>query len=215
MAKAKMTFKTPLAELRYANISGQGKLRYDPQNLLDKEDPTSYEYTITAILSKEQADEINSRFKKFWMENRPQGVTKMKYDLIKPEMKDTGRKDEDGDPIKEPTGKFTLQAKTRTVWPDGSPNTIKTLRANGNPINLGDKRIGDGSIGVIHGSIGINSFGGNEGLLFYLSGVQLKKFVEYTGSDIEAESLGDETEGLDGMEEVDAENISQASMPKV
>ena len=79
MAKPKMPIKTPLCELRWCHISGQGKLRYDPDNKLDKEDPNSYEYTVTAVLTKEQADSIRAQMDAFWKENmkgRP------KYDII-------------------------------------------------------------------------------------------------------------------------------------
>lgn len=206
MAKVKQIFKTPLCELRYVNIVGQGKLRFDPTNKFDKNKAEAYEYTASVVLSKEQADAITAEFKEFWNENKPKGLTKQKYELVKAEMKDTGKKDEDGDAIKEPTGFYILQAKTTTEWPSGDKNTIKIMRGNGNPLNLGDKQIGDGSTGVIHGQLGVNDFAGNEGLNFFLSGVQLKSYKEKTDAEIETDDLGDD-DGLDGIE-LDIADIS-------
>jgi hypothetical protein len=102
-----------------------------------------------------------------------------------------------------------------TTWPDGKPNIVKTLRANGNAINLGDKKIGNGSVGIIHGSVGINAFAGNEGLAFYLNAIQITKFVEYTEADaVEAEDLGTD-EGLDGIDMDNAEVEDVTDKPKI
>jgi len=215
MAKAiKLTFKTPLAPLRYLTTAGQGKMKYDPTNKLDKNDPASYEYTATAILTKAQKDVIEPILKNFWNENKPAGITKQKYTLLKEEMETTNEKDEDGDAIKKATGFWLLQAKTNAVWPSGDKNTIKIMRGNGSPLNLGEKRIGDESVGVLHGEIAINAFGGNEGLLFYLNGVQLRKFVEYTGGTIETEDLEGEDEGMDDLD-MPAEPIETPNTPDV
>lgn len=207
MAKApSLTFKTPLVPLSWANISGKGKLKYDPNNELDKEDSSNYIYTISCTLTKEQAAPINEQLTKFWRENKPQGATKMKYDLIKeehvPDLDKNGKeqKDADGAIITKHTGNYTLTAKTNTVWADGKPNIVRVMRANGQPLDLQGKVIGEGSMGVVHGTIGISSFKGNEGLAFYLTAVQLKKFVEYVGGGVvEADNLGDD-EGLDDLD---------------
>jgi len=202
---AKFTFKTPLAELRWVNITGQGKMRMDPTGELDKNDPASYQFTATAILTKEQATPLIAQMKAYWKDNKPAGATKMQYDLIKEEMEPVldnagnTQEDDEGEIIKQPTGFYIMAAKTTTQWPDGKPNKIKVLRGNGQPLNLGDKEIGDGSVGVIHGTVAVNAFKGNEGLNFYLTAVQLKKFVEKTGGDVDADDLGDD-EGLDELE---------------
>ena len=110
------------------------------------------------------------------------------------------QKDEDGAVIEHETGMFTLEAKTNAVWADGSANSIKIMRANKAPLNLNGKVIGEGSEGVIHGSLGISAFKGNEGLAFYLTAVQLKKFVEYVGGgEVNADDLGED----EGMEDLD------------
>lgn len=223
MAQPKLTYKTPLVPLNYAHISGQGKLRYDPENKLNKDDATSYNYTITCFLTQEQADAANAEFKKFWNDNKPAGCTKQKYELIKPVMEPTldaegkEQKDDDGAVIKHETGMYSLEAKTNTVWASGDANNVKVMRANTQPLNLGKKVIGEGSLGVIHGSIGISAFKGNEGLAFYLTTVQLKKFVEYTGGgEVNADELGDD-EGMDdlGVDAADVSNEAPANTPDV
>lgn len=209
-----LTFKTPLCELSWASISGQGKLKYDPNNLLDKDDSSNYIYTITCTLTAAQAELVREAFTKFWREEKPKGVTKQKYELIKPEMvpdliDGKEQKDEDDAIVKKHTGRYTLMAKTTTVWPSGDANVVKVMRANGQPLNLGKKVIGIGSTGVVHGQIGISAFKGNEGLAFYLGAVQLKKFVEYSGAgEVKTDDLGTD-EGMDDLDMDSAEDISK------
>ena len=211
MAQAKLSFKTPLLPLSWVNIQGVGKLKMNKE---DNQDPANYNYTATVTYPNEDAMKADKAiFDKFWRENKPAGTTKQSYQMFKPVMKDVlgadGKPtlDEDDAKIKVPTGEYSLTAKTITHWPkDGKQNVVKVLRGNGNPLNIGDKVIGVGSIGVLHGSLGINAFGGNEGLAFYLDAVQLKKFVEYVGgSEVHADDLGEDDLGEldDGMDVAD------------
>ena len=216
-----LTYKTPLCGLSWANIAGQGKLKFDPEKKLDKNDASSYIYTITGTITADEAEVMNKDFNKFWRENKPAGVTKQKYDLIKkeliPDLDADGKeqKDEDDAVIMKHTGKYTIVAKTNTVWPSGDANVVKVMRANKAPLNLGKKVIGLGSTGVIHGQLGISAFKGNEGLAFYLTAVQLKKFVEYVGGgEVNSEDLG-EDEGMDDLDLDTAEDISQTDGPAV
>jgi hypothetical protein len=225
MATNPLNFKTPLCEFRWVNISGEGKLKYDRTNSLDKEDRANYQYVVTAVLTEEQADKVRKQLQEFWKNNKPQGATKQKYEILKPLLKKVTDEhgkvvtDEDGEPLREQEKDsngnllYEMMFKTGAVWPDGTPQVIKTLRANGSPLNLGERRIGNGTIGVVHGKIGINGFKGNEGLLAFLSGVQIKKFVEYSDDDIEADDLGDD-EGLDDAD-MDAVDISNEAGPEV
>ncbi len=218
MAATKIQFKTPLLPLSWVQVTGQGKLK---MNADDDGDPKNYTYTATVTYPDEASMKVDkARFDTFWRENKPQGCTKQNYDMFKPEMvadlDAQGNEQHDADDalIKKPTGRWTLAAKTLTHWPkDGKQNVVKVLRANGDRLELGDKVIGEGSIGIIHGSVGINAYSGNEGLAFYLNAIQLKKFVEYTGGDdVEAEDIG-EDEGMDGL---DIDNsVSDVSGPDI
>ncbi len=133
--------------------------------------------------------------------------------MFKPEMapvldaQGNEQHDEDDAIVKAPTGKWTLAAKTLTAWPDGKPNVVKTLRANGDRLDLGDKQIGNGSLGVLHGAIGINAYAGNEGLAFYLNAIQLKKLEVYAEADaVETDNLGDDI-GMDDVDMTSASNL--------
>jgi len=210
MANAKLTFKTPLLPLSWVSITGQGKLKMNKE---DNGEPENYNYTATVTYPDEASMKKDKAiFDKFWRENKPQGCTKQSYDMFKPEMEpdlDANGKeqyDEDDALIKKPTGKWLLSAKTLTHWPkDGKQNVVKVLRANGSRLELGDRQIGNDSIGVIHGSLGINAFPGNEGLAFYLNAIQLKKLVEYTGGDdIAADDLGED----EGLEDHDMDTVT-------
>ncbi len=220
MAQAKMSFKTPLLPLSWVSITGKGKAKKGKDQTSD--DPKDFNYTATVIYPDEASMKVDKAiFDKFWKDNKPSGIGGQCYKMFKPEMvkvlDDAGKpqEDEEGATIKKATGRWTLQAKTITHWPrDGKQNTVKVLRANGNPLNLGEKQIGNDSTGVIHGSVGINAYEGNEGLAFYLNAVQLKKFVEFTGADdVESDDLGDD-EGLDELD-VDAADMSKEDLPDV
>ncbi len=219
MANVKLTFKTPLLPLSWVSITGDGKLK---MNRDGSNGPSDYNYTATVIYPDEASMKADKQtFDTFWRENKPKGCTKQNYDMFKPEMapdldKDGNEQfDEDDALIKKATGRWTLAAKTLTAWPkDGKPNIVKVLRGNGNPLNLGDKEIGNDSIGIIHGAIGINAYAGNEGLAFYLNAIQLKKFVEYTGADdVAVDDLGDD-EGMEGVD-IDAADVSTEDLPQV
>ena len=220
MSKVKLNFKTPLLELAYVSITGTGKLKMNKE---DNQDPANYNYTATVIYPDEVSmNKDKVIFDKFWRENKPAGCTKQSYSMFKPEKVPTldadgnEQKDEDDAVIKHETGRWLLSAKTITHWPrDGKQNTIKVLRANGNPLQLGEKQIGNGSIGVIHGSLGINGYSGNEGLAYYLDAVQLKKFVEREeGGTVKADDLGGD-EGMDDLDMPDVSDVSGTDGPNV
>lgn len=206
-----MKLKTKLVPIAWVNVRGRGKLKMKKE---DNGDPDNYNYTATAILDKDTAEEYIKIFNKFWRENKPDGVGKQKYDLVKPETRyvlDSDNnvvKDEDDEPLREPTGRYILQAKTLTQWPDGKPVEVKLLGSNGKPLPEGhclEAGCGEGTMGIIHGSLGVNAYDGNEGLMFYLSGVQIKEstFTPYEANDIEAEYIEDDDLGEPDEEDSD------------
>ena len=207
MAAVYLPFKTPVSDIQFVTLTGEGK----PNMKGDK-----FHYTATAVFNEETANAIKADLQEFWKSNRPKGaLAKQAKPVVKPYMYKTEEKDEDGDPIKahkkNEKGEllFTMQAKTYVTKKDGSKAHVPVLNSKGKPINLGDKIIGAGSRGVIHGSIGIYNVDGSSGLTWYLNKVQLTKFVEYEGSGTEVEDLGDDTEGLDGLESVEESAVSE------
>ena len=210
MAKAKMNFKTKLHPLSWVTVRGQGKLKKeDPKKPLDKDDPSSYNYCGTVTLTPEMAEFYKKILDKFWRDNKPAGVGKQKYDVVKEEFKfdldASGNKKLDGDdePIKIATGKWTMMAKTLTEWPDGKPNVVKLLGSNGKPLPEGhglESGCGEGTMGILHCTVGINDFSDNEGLQIYLNGVQIKDstYTEFVGgNEVDADEIEDDVEDAD------------------
>ena len=201
MANVTQSFKTPLAKLEWVNVRGQGKLR---MNAEDNGEPKNYQYVATAILTPEQAETMNKIVDDFWRKNKPKGVGKRKFELIKPETRKvlnedgTPKLDADDEPIKEETGNFTIQVKTNTTWPDGKPNHPKILGSNGKPVSEEHAAvvdgIGNGTEGIIHGSLGITAYSGNEGVVAFLKGVQIKESTlqPVDSDEIEADALEDD-----------------------
>lgn len=200
-----MAFKTKLHPLSWVNVRGQGKLKKeDPKKPLDKEDPSSYNYVATVTITAKEADEYKKILDKFWRDNKPQGVGKQKYEVVKEEFRkvlDADGKpvlDEDEEQVKEPTGMWTIMAKTLTVWPDNKPNIVKLLGSNGKELPEGhplENGCGEGTMGILHCSVGINDYADNEGLQIYLNGVQIKDstFTEFTGGvEIDASEIEDD-----------------------
>ena len=227
MAKDYLTFATPLGKLEWVTITGTGKKKYDPTNALTDE-PKNFQYTANIIMTKAEADKVVAELLKFWREFKPAGATKQTYDMVKevmvPVLDADGKPtlDEDGAKITQPDGTWVMTAKTGVLgWKD-KPTVVDVYRPNLDkfnklvPLNLGDKEIGNGSTGVIHGKIGINAFGGNEGLMFYLNGIQLLKFVERTDSEeVHGNDLGEgDLTGLDEIEGLD-EDVADENGPAI
>lgn len=207
MAKqAKQTFKTPLAPLMWVNVRGQGKLR---MNADDNGDPANYQYVAQAVLTEKQAEALNKTIDEFWRKNKPKGVGKRKFELVRKEMvkvldsEGKPKLDADDEPIKEETGNYVIQAKTMTQWPDGKPNIVKVLGSDGRVLPddhpaVADG-IGNGTEGIIHGSLGISNYAGNEGCVLFLNGVQIKEstLTSPSSDDIEAEAIDDDVADTD------------------
>lgn len=82
------------------------------------------------------------------------------------------------------TDTMAFQFKTNSFFPDGKPNNVKTYNAKGQEVQMGETIIGNGSIGVIHGSMGGYTYTGTYGISLYLTAVQVAKLVEGTGAEV-------------------------------
>lgn len=186
-------YKTPKLPLMWVKIDGEGE--EDLQGRM--------KYLASVLLTEEQKDELEAELNAFWKENRPKGAKVMKSNGISKEMRKTEETDEDGDPIKEHTGNYLLQFKTNATWPDGKRNKIKVFNAKGKPVELGETKIGNGSLGKIAGAYDIYTVKDkqgnitNAGVTFYLNGIQVIKLEQYDASSVEFEAEDDE-EGWTG-----------------
>jgi len=202
MAAPKLTIKTPLAPLNWVNVRGQGKLKMKAE---DNGKVENYQYVAQAVLTEAQAKSLNKQVDDFWRKNKPDGCGKRRFELVKEEttiVKDAAgnsKLDSDDEPIREKTGKWLIQAKTITHWPkDGKQNVVKILGSNGSTLPEThpsiESGIGNGTEGIIHGSLGITAYSGNEGVVMYLSGIQIKEstLTEASGEEIQADEIEDD-----------------------
>ena len=205
-------FMSPKGTLEWVTITGEGK-----ENLSGK-----MQYVASLVLSADDAAKVEAELDKYWAANRPKKVKTPKSTGLYPQMRKTGETDEDGDPIKEPTGNFILAFKTGTTWPDGSPILVKTYNAKGKEVALGATKIGNGSIGKVAGSYDIyttKSKAGqivDAGITFYLNAIQISKLEVYSedagfaaDEDGEWEGEDDSFEGVNSTEEESDEPKAQ------
>ena len=199
MAKTIRQITSPRGELLYVTITGEGK-----ENLSGK-----LQYVATLAFDPKEAAwaKLMADVDAFWAENRPKKIKEPKSTGFYAEMRKTDETDEDGEVIKEPTGRMLLAFKTGTAWPDGKSNVVKTYNSKGKPVALGDTQIGNGSIGQIAGAYDVYVNSTKQGVVvdagvtFYLNGIKISKLVEYSGEcEFEAD---DDADGFTGEEDFD------------
>lgn len=187
------TIKTPVADLKYCFINGKGKAKLDGSG---NPSTTDFEYTASIMFPEgsETHKAIETMLDNVWANAKDaQGIKQAKP-------KSNGLKQVKDKETDEPTGDMLFSFKTNATWSDGKAQIIEILNGKGEKITSAmaeqEIGIGDGSRGVIHGSVGVYLFGGKYGLTPYLKAVQLAKLVKFTGSNIEADEL-DEAEDID------------------
>jgi hypothetical protein len=147
---------SPRGELRWVTISGKGKTDLNGRDI----------YTADLIVSAEEAKPLVDAIAELWESGKPKGAKDPKSTSYK--VLDDG------------TYKFVF--KTSTKYPSGDDKKISVFDAKARPTDLGDKRIGNGSIGRLAGAIAIYDAGvAARGVTAYLDSVQLLKLVEYSG----------------------------------
>lgn len=202
-----LTIETPKGSLEWVLISGEGK-----ENLSGK-----LQYKADLVLEGEPAAALKATIDAFYQETKPKGAPKTPkstgyYPHKLPKLAEDGTPelDEDGKKILLETGKTVFSFKTDTTWPkDGSQKVIKVFNSKGNPVQLGDTKIGNGSVGRILGAAGIYEVKAKNGALIdagvtlYLNAIKLLKLEEYIGGaqfsnsddDAEYEAVGEEFVG--------------------
>ena len=179
-----VNFHTPVGELQWIFITGKGKK--------DLNDNDRFVASVVLDDDSDACQALKSDIDSFWNDNKPKGAKQPKSTGYKAEV----------DPEGNETGRTSFNFWTGTEFPDGRAKVIKVFNAKGAEVALGDRKIGNGSIGRIGGAMGIYSNGPNKGVTLYLNSLQLKKFVEFTGGDsfeaIDDDDDDDLFEGFDG-----------------
>lgn len=181
--------QTPLAQLKYLFIDGEGR------NTAMPGEPERRMYVASLVMKKDSKEHkaleaaIDEEWAKYKTEAGLKPAVKPKTNGIKPVFntdKETGEKTE--------TDEVIATFKTNVAWPDGNPQVVKVFAGSGKDITeavrAANWKIGNGSTGVIHGTAAGNNAGGNHKVTLYLAGIQLATLVKYEGNEIEAEDIG-------------------------
>lgn len=180
---------TPVGELHYVQIDGKGKEKYDKEK--------GNEYVATLYLSSEASEPLRQKMDEVVGEIKKGESLKSKgYRQL--------MKDKDGK-VFTPTNKnkerqedaelidmygFTFKTSTVFKEKDGAtkPKIIgvydagnKTLKIAPKKITLGGKKIGNGSLGAISGTLQRSVYKGEVSCSLYLNSIQLINFIEYDG----------------------------------
>ena len=165
MAKHFEAVVTPLGEFEWVFITGMGKENFNKDG---------YEYTTDVILEGELAEQFKADILAYFHDEFG----------ARAKPKTTGFKDEDD-------GRTRFTFKTKTTKRDGTARKIVVGDSRGKPMDLGDRKISNGSTGVVHGALGTYENGSNKGVSLFLNKVQLLDFIPYEG-DTAMDELGAE-----------------------
>ena len=198
--------KSPKGELEWVNISGDGK-----ENMSG-----NMQYVTTVVLDPDNNEDhaaFIESIEDYWEENKPKGWKKEAKSMgFYPHSIKTKETDEDGDPIYEETGKVAVSFKTAIEYPDGSAKVVKTYNAKAKEVQLGNKKVGNGSIGYAAGAMDIyevksKSKTTDAGVTLYLDSIQITKFVEFVQEVVFEED--DEEGGWDGEDDWEGEEAEE------
>lgn len=171
---------TPRGTLNWVTISGKGKTDLNGRDI----------YTVDLVLTPEEAAPLLNSIEEFWEDNKPKNAKAPKSN---------GAKELDD-------GNYRFVFKTATTYPSGDAKKIDVYDAKGRVTDLGDKRIGNGSVGRVAGAMAIYDAGvAARGVTLYLDKVQISKLLEYTGG---SAGFGEDPDGdFDGGNAFDEELI--------
>ena len=195
MSKEAENVTSPVGDLEWLFITGKGK---KDQNDNDR-------FVASVVLDKDNilCKDFISDIEIFWETNKPKKV-KTPKSLGFRELEDEENN---------PTGRISFNFWTGTVFPDGQAKIVKVFNAKGAEVALGNKKIGNGSRGRIKGAMGIYDNGpGAVGVTLYLNGIQLTKFVEFTGG-VSFDEVEDGDEDFEGFNEDGMDAINTSIQP--
>ena len=208
MAAKGTKIKTPIGELMYINITGEGK------NTAMPGEPARMCFVVSLKLKKDSEEHkaikgvIDEEWKRYCAETGTKGrpkTTGIKPVMVPKVVDGKPELDEYGATVKVESDEVLVNFSTGTKWASGEPQVVKVFDNKGNDVTVAIQKapwkIGNGSKGVVHGMASGNSVGGTAKVSLYLSAVQLAKLVKYEGDTIDAEEIeGEDLDlGDDGM----------------
>jgi len=196
MAKQKIT--TPKGELHWVFIDGEGSLN-------DLNDQYEYKATLVLDADSNECKELQAKYDTLWENSADKKKFDEDYANAKPalqaKMEFHKGYSEVLDDDEQPTGKVQFRFKTGTTYKPkkgeevGKPVKIVVYNAKAKKIDLGDTKVGNGTIGRIAGTISSYYKATNAGVSGYLSSIQIIELVEYVDNEFEEE------EGYTGEDE--------------
>lgn len=220
---------TPVGELHWVNITGQGKENYNADG---------YNYTATVYLEGEAAEAERKKIEDV-LGPVPKGanVKSLGYrnlvkdkegNLYTPNASGEVNVDRDGEEVDiadecEKTDIWAFTYTTKTTFEDGKTKEIAVYNKDAKKINMNDKLIGNGSLGALSGKLKRFAKGKDIGVSLFLHAVQITKFNEYEGGagfgqqEGEFEGVQDQETGFTGQGEGGekaASDSKPASKPK-
>lgn len=205
-------FKSPVGDLKWVVFNGEGK-----ENLSGR---LKYQADLVLPTDSEEAQALIADINAYWEENRPAGLPPKKpakslgYKPEKePVLDDDGNKqyDDDGKVLSKETGNTVFTFSTDTTFPSGDPKVVNIYNSKGNKVDLGVKKIGNGSRGQVSGAMGAYTVKDAKGktvidggVTLYLNSLRLVKFVEFSGEE-QWDDAGD-SEGWTGEGETEGWN---------
>lgn len=203
--------KTPVGDLKWVVFNGEGK-----ENLSGR---MKYQADLVLPADSEHGAALKDMIDEYWADNRPNGLPAKKpakslgYRLEKePILDEDGNKQygDDGKVLSKETGNIVFTFSTDTTYPSGDPKVINIYNAKGNKVDLGTKKIGNGSRGQISGALGIYTVKDTKGkaiidggVTLYLNSIRLVKFVEFSGEESWDPMDGEEGDGWTGEGETE------------
>jgi hypothetical protein len=214
MAHKGSNVKTPIGDLKYVFIKGDGRNQAMPGNA------PAMKYVASIIFKKDSATHktldklINAEWARYCEATGQKGSPDT--DGIK-SIKEESKTEVDkfGTPLKIETGNMILQMSTNVMFKDKKTN-VKVLDHKGRdltkPYQSAEWGIGEGSQGILHGLCTGNGTGGAHKVTWYLNAVQLTKLVKYEGQSLDIEEV--EGEDIDfGMDELTADADTDDTTP--
>ena len=182
MAKKLTPIVTPVGELWYVNITGQGKENYNEDG---------YDYVATVNLTGEAAEATKAKIEAELGEipkdakGNPTLIVKSRgwRELLKdadgvytPTQKTVER-----DKKAEKTGIFAFTFKTGVTFEDGRTKKVAVYNKDAQKVEMGNLLIGNGSKGAISGKMERVVRKDEVMVSLYLNAVQLTEFIPYSG----------------------------------
>lgn len=209
-------FTSPVGKMFRTVINGEG-FKSKPKAGRKEKPPV---YCCSVVVSKEEAAPFIKQIDDYFAENKEKYMKKADCATVGYRNFSVPTEDKDpetGEIVYKETGEIEFFSKTNTTWPDGKIREVSVANSKGRQVQLGDKKVGNGSIGRFSANMSLYNVEGTYGINLYLDGVQFKKFVEYvSGPDFDEMDGADEDDGLDdGLDSLEETTATPAAGPRL